>query len=220
MPPTCPPIRATIRAGSFRRKTASSSSDDLLRQPGGRGRAYARRLLSRSGLENPRRGAAPDDSFVGRHDRLVVDGRFYQDQRDRVRSRFASTGPGRPTAIGWRRTIPAGARQTPILYKIYLVHPLTEEEDLTREDPYRKFAADLLPPSASSFVKCHIPGNLPFFSVAVMEFRAPHDETNCVIFVVNLRKARPCRRCRRSPAGRCRRSSPAVPRRACAFNWC
>ncbi len=32
----------------------------------------------------------------------------------------------------------------PILYKVYMVHPLTEEEDLTRDDPYRKFAADLI----------------------------------------------------------------------------
>jgi hypothetical protein len=35
--------------------------------------------------------------------------------------------------------------RAPILYKLYLVYPLTEEEDLTHEGAYRKFAAELLP---------------------------------------------------------------------------
>lgn len=32
-----------------------------------------------------------------------------------------------------------------VLYKLYLVHPLAEETDLTKDDPYRKFVADLVP---------------------------------------------------------------------------
>ena len=32
-----------------------------------------------------------------------------------------------------------------LLYKIYLVHPLGDDEDLTKDDPYRKFVADLVP---------------------------------------------------------------------------
>jgi hypothetical protein len=32
-----------------------------------------------------------------------------------------------------------------VLYKLYLVHPLADEADLTKDDPYRKFVADLVP---------------------------------------------------------------------------
>jgi hypothetical protein len=32
-----------------------------------------------------------------------------------------------------------------ILYKIYIVQPLSDEDDLTREDPYRTFVASLIP---------------------------------------------------------------------------
>jgi hypothetical protein len=35
--------------------------------------------------------------------------------------------------------------RAPNLYKLYIVHPLLEDEDLTRDDPYRRFIADLLP---------------------------------------------------------------------------
>jgi hypothetical protein len=32
-----------------------------------------------------------------------------------------------------------------VLYKLYLVHPLSDDEDLTKDDPYRKFVAQLVP---------------------------------------------------------------------------
>lgn len=35
--------------------------------------------------------------------------------------------------------------RAPILYKLYVVHNLSEEDDLTREDPYRTFTAALIP---------------------------------------------------------------------------
>jgi hypothetical protein len=40
----------------------------------------------------------------------------------------------------------------PLLYKLYIVHPLTEDEDLTKDDPYRKFLADLVPSLNRQFV--------------------------------------------------------------------
>jgi hypothetical protein len=35
--------------------------------------------------------------------------------------------------------------RAPNLYKLYIVQPLSEDEDLSREDPYRKFVGDLIP---------------------------------------------------------------------------
>ena len=35
--------------------------------------------------------------------------------------------------------------RVPVLYKLYIVHPLTDDDDLTKNDPYRKFVADLVP---------------------------------------------------------------------------
>ena len=59
-----------------------------------------------------------------------------------IRVRWAWTADGNWQAPDYPRWLFARA---PILYKFYLVHPLTEENDLTREDPYRKFAAALMP---------------------------------------------------------------------------
>jgi hypothetical protein len=47
----------------------------------------------------------------------------------------------------WRlgpRLSPLGLRQMPVLYKLYIVHPLTDDDDF-KNDPYRKFVADLVP---------------------------------------------------------------------------
>ncbi len=59
-----------------------------------------------------------------------------------IRVRWCWSADGNWVAPDYPRWVLARA---PILYKLYLVHPLTEEEDLTREDPYRRFATELLP---------------------------------------------------------------------------
>jgi hypothetical protein len=59
-----------------------------------------------------------------------------------IRVRWSWSADGKWEAPSYPRLVFARA---PILYKFYLVHPLNEENDLTREDPYRKFAADLMP---------------------------------------------------------------------------
>jgi len=35
--------------------------------------------------------------------------------------------------------------RSPLLYKLYIVQPLNEDEDLSRDDPYRRFVAELVP---------------------------------------------------------------------------
>jgi hypothetical protein len=59
-----------------------------------------------------------------------------------IRVRWSWTADGTWDAPDYPRWIFARA---PILYKFYLVHPLPDDADLTREDPYRKFAAELMP---------------------------------------------------------------------------
>jgi hypothetical protein len=59
-----------------------------------------------------------------------------------IRVRWSWSADGNWVAPDYPRWALARA---PILYKLYLVHPLAEEEDLTHDDPYRRFAADLLP---------------------------------------------------------------------------
>lgn len=61
---------------------------------------------------------------------------------ENIRVRWAWTADGTWQAPDYPRWVFARA---PILYKFYLMHPLTDDADLTREDPYRKFAAALMP---------------------------------------------------------------------------
>jgi hypothetical protein len=61
---------------------------------------------------------------------------------DSVRVRWSWSADGNWVAPDYPRWVLARA---PILYKLYVVHSLAEEEDLTHADPYRKFVADLLP---------------------------------------------------------------------------
>jgi hypothetical protein len=61
---------------------------------------------------------------------------------ENVRVRWSWSKDGNWQAPDYPRLTFARA---PVLYKLYIVHNLTEEEDLTRDDPYRKFAADLVP---------------------------------------------------------------------------
>ncbi|MCE9529765.1 MAG: EpsI family protein [Planctomycetes bacterium] len=58
-----------------------------------------------------------------------------------IRIRWAWTADGNWQAPDYPRWIFARA---PILYKLYIVQQLNDD-DLTREDPYRKFVADLVP---------------------------------------------------------------------------
>jgi hypothetical protein len=59
-----------------------------------------------------------------------------------VRVRWSWTADGNWSAPDYPRWVFARA---PVLYKLYVVHPLAEEDDLTKDDPYRKFVADLVP---------------------------------------------------------------------------
>lgn len=59
-----------------------------------------------------------------------------------IRVRWTWTADGEWQAPDYPRWIFARA---PILYKLYMVHPMSDDEDLTRDDPYRKFVADLMP---------------------------------------------------------------------------
>lgn len=60
-----------------------------------------------------------------------------------VRVRWAWTADGTWQAPEYPRLFFAKSQwQLPVLYKLYIVHPL-DDEDLTKNDPYRTFAADL-----------------------------------------------------------------------------
>lgn len=59
-----------------------------------------------------------------------------------IRVRWAWTSDGDWSAPDYPRWVYA---RVPILYKLYIVHPLTDEDDLTKKDPYRNFLADLVP---------------------------------------------------------------------------
>ncbi|HJZ91887.1 MAG TPA: hypothetical protein VKE40_13525 [Gemmataceae bacterium] len=62
---------------------------------------------------------------------------------DVVRVRWAWTADGTWYAPDYPRLFFAKSQvKLPVLYKLYVVHPLTDE-DLTKTDPYRTFAADL-----------------------------------------------------------------------------
>ncbi len=66
-----------------------------------------------------------------------------------VRVRWAWSTDGVWNAPSWPRWFYARA---PVLHKLYIVHPLSEEEDLSNKDPYKDFVAPLiaqlkLPPS-------------------------------------------------------------------------
>lgn len=43
--------------------------------------------------------------------------------------------------------------RTPLLYKVYMVHPVGDETDLTKDEVYRKFAGDLLPALSRQLVQ-------------------------------------------------------------------
>ena len=74
--------------------------------------------------------------WVGDFDKTTAAG------TEAIRVRWAWTADGNWQAPDYPRWIFA---RSPILYKLYIVQPLAEEDDLTREDPYRKFVADLIP---------------------------------------------------------------------------
>jgi hypothetical protein len=59
-----------------------------------------------------------------------------------IRVRWSWTADGLWQAPDYPRWVFA---RVPVLYKLYIVHPLSDEDDLTRDDPYRKFVADLIP---------------------------------------------------------------------------
>jgi hypothetical protein len=59
-----------------------------------------------------------------------------------IRVRWAWSGDGDWQAPDYPRWVFA---RVPLLYKLYMVHPLTDDDDLTKSDPYRKFVADLVP---------------------------------------------------------------------------
>ncbi len=59
-----------------------------------------------------------------------------------IRVRWTWTSDGTWGAPNYPRFTYAGS---PILWKLYMVHPISDDDDLTREDPYRAFAADLMP---------------------------------------------------------------------------
>lgn len=60
-----------------------------------------------------------------------------------VRVRWAWSADGTWQAPDYPRLFFAQSQwQLPILYKLYVVHPV-DDEDLTKNDPYRTFAADL-----------------------------------------------------------------------------
>jgi hypothetical protein len=59
-----------------------------------------------------------------------------------IRVRWSWTADGHWQAPDYPRWFFA---RSPILYKLYIVQPLSDDEDLIRDDPYRKFVADLVP---------------------------------------------------------------------------
>ncbi len=59
-----------------------------------------------------------------------------------IRVRWSWSGDGDWQAPDYPRWIFA---RMPVLYKLYIVHPLNDDDDLTKNDPYRKFVADLIP---------------------------------------------------------------------------
>lgn len=59
-----------------------------------------------------------------------------------IRVRWAWTSDGNWQAPDYPRWVFA---RVPVLYKLYMVHSLTDDDDLTKNDPYRKFIADLAP---------------------------------------------------------------------------
>lgn len=59
-----------------------------------------------------------------------------------IRVRWGWTSDGNWQAPDYPRWVFARA---PLLYKLYMVHSLSDDEDLTKNDPYRKFVADLVP---------------------------------------------------------------------------
>jgi hypothetical protein len=61
---------------------------------------------------------------------------------DVIRVRWAWSGGGEWQAPDYPRWVFA---RVPVLYKLYMVHNLTDDDDLTKNDPYRKFVADLVP---------------------------------------------------------------------------
>ena len=64
--------------------------------------------------------------------------------QETLRVRWAWTADGTWQAPDYPRLFFAKSQmQLPLLYKLYIVHNLTDDEDLTKSDPYRKFATDL-----------------------------------------------------------------------------
>lgn len=59
-----------------------------------------------------------------------------------IRVRWAWTADGQWQAPDYPRL---KFSRAPILYKVYVVNTLSEEDDLTKEDPYRNFTAALIP---------------------------------------------------------------------------
>jgi len=72
---------------------------------------------------------------------------------DAVRVRWAWTGDGKWHAPDYPRLFFAKSQiSLPVLYKLYIVHSLADE-DLTKTDPYRTFAADLAAALGRQFAK-------------------------------------------------------------------
>lgn len=70
-----------------------------------------------------------------------------------VRCRWAWTADGTFQAPDYPRLFFAKSQMSlPVLYKLYIVHPIGDE-DLTKNDPYRTFAADLAATLGQQFAK-------------------------------------------------------------------
>jgi hypothetical protein len=70
-----------------------------------------------------------------------------------VRCRWAWTADGTWHAPDYPRLFFARSQASlPVLYKVYVVHPIGDE-DLTKSDPYRTFAADLAATLGRQFAK-------------------------------------------------------------------
>jgi hypothetical protein len=70
-----------------------------------------------------------------------------------VRCRWAWTADGTWQAPDYPRLFFAKSQvNLPVLYKMYIVHPIGDE-DLTKSDPYRTFAADLAATLGRQFAK-------------------------------------------------------------------
>lgn len=70
-----------------------------------------------------------------------------------VRCRWAWTADGAWQAPDYPRLFFAKSQvNLPVLYKLYIVHPISDE-DLTKSDPYRTFAADLAVALGRQFAK-------------------------------------------------------------------